>query len=67
MAEAIAKYPDTCAILVRRHGVYVWGSTWESAKSMCECYDYLFDIAVRMKQFGIEPNQAPTKTADTSF
>jgi hypothetical protein len=29
-------YPNTCAILVRRHGVYVWGPTWQKAKTMCE-------------------------------
>ncbi|XP_036115195.1 methylthioribulose-1-phosphate dehydratase isoform X3 [Molossus molossus] len=50
MARAMNEYPDSCAVLVRRHGVYVWGETWEKAKTMCECYDYLFDIAVSMKK-----------------
>lgn len=34
MARAMNDYPDSCAVLVRRHGVYVWGETWEKAKSM---------------------------------
>ncbi|KAM9652534.1 methylthioribulose-1-phosphate dehydratase isoform 1-T1 [Morphnus guianensis] len=59
MACAVEKYPDTCAVLVRRHGVYVWGETWEKAKTMCECYDYLFDIAVQMKQHGLDPSKHP--------
>ncbi|XP_016350733.1 methylthioribulose-1-phosphate dehydratase [Sinocyclocheilus anshuiensis] len=61
MARAMEMYPDSCAVLVRRHGVYVWGETWEKAKTMCECYDYLFDIAVQMKQCGLEPSALPTE------
>ncbi|XP_023242281.1 uncharacterized protein LOC111640505 isoform X1 [Centruroides sculpturatus] len=60
MAQAMEEYPDTCAVLVRRHGIYVWGDTWERAKTMCECYDYLFDIAVRMKQMGLDPTARPS-------
>lgn len=75
--QAIEDYPDTNAVLVRRHGVYVWGENWEkgwflvkydtakqrlinyTAKSMTECYDYLFEIAVKMKQAGLDPTTIP--------
>lgn len=53
MADAIRRYPSTCAVLVRRHGVYVWGDTWQQAKSMAECYDYLFEMACELKRFGL--------------
>ncbi|RKP11066.1 putative methylthioribulose-1-phosphate dehydratase [Thamnocephalis sphaerospora] len=62
MAEAMKRYPDTCAVLVRRHGVYVWGETWEKAKCMCECYDYLFEIATRMRAVGLDPAEPPAIT-----
>nr|XP_023662792.1 methylthioribulose-1-phosphate dehydratase isoform X1 [Paramormyrops kingsleyae] len=65
MAQAMEKYPDTCAILVRRHGVYVWGESWEKAKTMCECYDYLFDIALQMKMCGLDPSVLPQAQNDT--
>lgn len=56
LQNAIISYPETSAVLVRRHGIYVWGNSWEKAKAMTECYDYLFDIAVKMKQFGLNPS-----------
>lgn len=59
MAAAMKEYPGANAVLVRRHGVYVWGPTWERAKSMSECYDYLFEIAVKMHQMGIDPSKVP--------
>lgn len=76
------KYPDTNAVLVRRHGVYVWGGlfpiieiihiiiniialeSWEKAKTMTECYDYLFEIAVKMKSIGIDPAVKPASEPD---
>ncbi|KAK8787951.1 hypothetical protein V5799_022277 [Amblyomma americanum] len=60
MRLAMEQYPDTCAVLVRRHGVYVWGDSWQRAKTMCECYDYLFDVAVQMKQLGLDPTLPPS-------
>ena len=72
LEEAMDRYPDTYAVLVRRHGVYVWGKTVHQAKTQCErsaqtllvplsvgamltdgSLDYLFQLAVEMKQLGI--------------
>ncbi|CAG9773689.1 unnamed protein product [Ceutorhynchus assimilis] len=59
LEQAIKDYPHTCAVLVRRHGIYVWGDTWQQAKCMTECYDYLFDIILQFKQHGIDPALTP--------
>lgn len=59
MAQAIKDYPKAAAVLVRRHGVYVWGSTWELAKTQAECLDYLFELAVKMRLAGIDTDWRP--------
>ena len=53
LEEAIVRYPSTFAVLVRRHGVYVWGEDWVRAKTHAECYDYLFRAAIEMRRMGI--------------
>lgn len=47
---AIIAYPRTYAVLVRGHGMYVWGPTWQKAKTIAECYHYLCEAYVRMVQ-----------------
>ena len=62
LRQAIKDYPRSQAVLVRRHGVYVWGPTWIQAKTQAECYDYLFEAAIKMKAMGVDATQ-PAKTA----
>ncbi|XP_069123529.1 methylthioribulose-1-phosphate dehydratase-like [Argopecten irradians] len=53
MTKAMDNYPDTCAVLVRGHGIYAWGQTWEQTKLVCESYDYLFDIMLQLRTAGV--------------
>ena len=66
LEEAILAYPNTHAVLVRRHGVYVWGRDWVQAKTHAECYDYLFRAAVEMRRAGI-PTTMQGDTDDASL
>jgi methylthioribulose-1-phosphate dehydratase len=65
LEEAILAYPRTYAVLVRRHGVYIWGSDWVRAKTHAECYDYLFRAAVEMRRMGM-PTTVDGGTDDAS-
>ena len=40
-------------------GVYVWGKDWIQAKTQAECYDYLFEAAVRMHGMGLDYRRPP--------
>ncbi|XP_061350950.1 probable bifunctional methylthioribulose-1-phosphate dehydratase/enolase-phosphatase E1 [Gastrolobium bilobum] len=65
-AKAIEDYPKTTAVLVRNHGVFVWGDSWISAKTQSECYHYLFDAAIKLQQMGFDwstPNHGPIQSA----
>ena len=48
LESAVLKYPKTVAVLVRDHGVYVWGNTWEDAKRHGECLHYLFELSLKI-------------------
>lgn len=66
LGATIAKYPRACAVLVRRHGMYVWGNTWEQAKRHGECLHYLFDVAIKMKMMGMDFSKPPLTAASAS-
>jgi len=58
---ALEKYPNVNCVLVRRHGLYVWGDSWEQAKTQAESFDYLFESAIAMKKLGIDPSAIPPR------
>ena len=64
MANAMQAYPRAYAVLVRRHGVYIWGKDWVEAKTHAECYHYLFEAAVRMKALGFDARKASEPMLD---
>ncbi len=66
MAEAMEAHPKSFAVLVRRHGVYVWGRDWVEAKRHAECYDYLFEAAVKMRQLGVDAALPPAEQAEAA-
>ncbi|KAK3720877.1 Methylthioribulose-1-phosphate dehydratase [Vermiconidia calcicola] len=53
LEKAIEEWPEATAVLVRRHGVYVWGKDVAQAKTQCESLDYLFQLAVEMHKMGL--------------
>jgi methylthioribulose-1-phosphate dehydratase len=59
LAGAIRAYPKSPAVLVRRHGVYVWGRDWSHAKTQAECLDYLCEWAVKMRSTGLDASAHP--------
>lgn len=59
LGETIAKYPKAVAVLVRRHGMYVWGNSWEQAKRHAEALHYLFEVTIRMRQLGLDYTKPP--------
>ena len=60
-SAAIKDYPDANAVIVRRHGIYVWGSSWQLAKAQAECIDYLCGLAIEMKKIGLSISGGSTE------
>lgn len=53
LEKTMAEWPDTYAVLVRRHGIYVWGEDVARAKTVCESLDWIFRLAVEMRGLGL--------------
>jgi methylthioribulose 1-phosphate dehydratase / enolase-phosphatase E1 len=66
LAAAVRDYPRANAVLVRRHGMYVWGDSWEQCKTIAESVDYLLACAVQLKQLGVDP-AAPPPLGSSSY
>ncbi|KAI3936978.1 hypothetical protein MKX01_015193 [Papaver californicum] len=67
LAEAIKAYPKTTAVLVRNHGIYIWGDSWINAKTQAECYHYLFEAAIKLYQLGLNwstPTHMPIQSVN---
>ena len=69
MEKALKEYPKCNAVLVRRHGLFVWGDSWEQAKTQAESFDYLFETAIGMRRIGVDfsaiPSHGTYRTDDT--
>ena len=67
LRQAIGAFPKTSAVLVRRHGVYIWGDTWQQAKTQAECYHYLFQAVVEAAKLGIRLDVAQKGDASATY
>lgn len=54
LKNAIITYPRSHGVLVRNHGFYVWGPTWEKAKIHAEVYEYLFKAVLKFHKYKID-------------
>lgn len=64
LRAAILAHPAACAVMVRRHGIYVWGRTWAAAKCQAECLHYLCSAAVEARKLGLRSLALPPDRAD---
>jgi len=45
----LKSYPKTYAIMLRDHGIYVWGATVQEAKRHLEAFEYIFKFFVALE------------------
>lgn len=45
-------------------GLYVWGDSWEQAKTHAESFDYLFQAVVAMHQMGVDCSKVPGSSSN---
>ena len=60
VAKAIREYPQCNAVILRYHGIHIYGKDWVQCKLMAESYHYLAKMAVEMHKCGINPYTTTT-------
>lgn len=40
----------------------MWGTDWRQAKTVAECYDYLFEVYCKMCALGMDPAALPASS-----
>ncbi|MBG0918163.1 methylthioribulose 1-phosphate dehydratase [Exiguobacterium sp. SRB7LM] len=55
LARAFAPYvtSDAGAVLIRNHGITVWGETPAAAKRYLEAYEFLFSYSLKLRALGV--------------
>uniref|UniRef100_M4BJB4 Probable methylthioribulose-1-phosphate dehydratase n=1 Tax=Hyaloperonospora arabidopsidis (strain Emoy2) TaxID=559515 RepID=M4BJB4_HYAAE len=66
IAQTLEAYPNTSAVLVRRHGLFVWGDSWEAAKRHAECLHYLFETAIEMRKLNLDFTVPPVSAISSN-
>ncbi|KXK06511.1 MAG: L-ribulose-5-phosphate 4-epimerase [Acidobacteria bacterium OLB17] len=49
IANVLLDNPTANAVLIRRHGLYVWGETIEQARRHAEIFEFMFELTERSK------------------
>jgi methylthioribulose-1-phosphate dehydratase len=53
--EALKEHRDAHGFLVRRHGLYTWGSDAEAAARHVEIFEFLLESTGRRQMMGLQP------------
>jgi methylthioribulose-1-phosphate dehydratase len=48
MAEKLTLYPKSYALIVKRHGIFVWADSWKAAVNLHNLLDNAFDIWLKL-------------------
>lgn len=59
--SSMNKYMVFYTVLVRYHGVHIWGKIREMARPVCEYCDYWFINALSMKKMGVDLKKPPIR------
>ncbi|MCB1139632.1 MAG: methylthioribulose 1-phosphate dehydratase [Leptospiraceae bacterium] len=67
LRRAMERFPDSPAVAVRNHGIYVWGPNEVKAKTQAECIDFVCEVYWKMRSAGIQSHlSAPATPASVS-